>query len=175
MLYKLPRGTRAALNTLATASGLVVGQLYLITDENRLAVGLTTSTYDTFARQSEAKTGSLNFEFDGGGAALTTGLKIAAMLIVPFACTITGWTALADQSGSAVVDLWKDTYANYPPTSADSITASAKPTITTAARAQSSALPGWTTSAAAGDVIFPSITSVTGIQTLLLSLNFARI
>jgi len=52
--FQCPRGTRAALNSLAGASGLKVGEIYLITDENRLAVGLTTSTYEVFAKVSEA-------------------------------------------------------------------------------------------------------------------------
>ena len=32
-------------------------------------------------------------------------------------------------SGSIVIDVWKDTYANFPPIVADTITASAKPTL----------------------------------------------
>lgn len=43
--YKHPRGTRAALQAKAAAGTLVAGQVYLITDEQRLAVALTTTTY----------------------------------------------------------------------------------------------------------------------------------
>lgn len=39
------RGTRAQLNAAAAASGLKAGEPYLITDEGRLAVGLSVSTY----------------------------------------------------------------------------------------------------------------------------------
>lgn len=42
---QIKRGTRAQVNAAAAASELLVGELYLITDENRLAVGLTISTY----------------------------------------------------------------------------------------------------------------------------------
>ncbi len=52
--YKHPRGTRAALNALASGNNLIVGQIYVITDESRLAVALTTSTYEVFAKYSEA-------------------------------------------------------------------------------------------------------------------------
>lgn len=48
------RGTRAALDALAAGSGLLAGQVYVITDEGRLAVALTTSTFETFAREDEA-------------------------------------------------------------------------------------------------------------------------
>ncbi len=86
---------------------------------------------------------TLTFVIDGGGAAIATGIK--GDLEIPFACTINQVTLLADQSGSIVVDIWKDTYANYPPTGADSITASAKPTISAAAKSQDATLTGWTT------------------------------
>lgn len=52
------RGTRAALNAIATAAGLKPGQLYVITDEGRIAMALTASTYETYAKQSEAGGGS---------------------------------------------------------------------------------------------------------------------
>lgn len=43
------RGTRLALDTLASGSGLLTGQVYVITDEfGRIAVATSTSTYDTF-------------------------------------------------------------------------------------------------------------------------------
>jgi hypothetical protein len=48
------RTTRATLDTTATASGLKQGEIYLITDEDRLAVGLSTSTYETYAKEDEA-------------------------------------------------------------------------------------------------------------------------
>lgn len=51
--YRFPRGTRAALNAKATGGTIVVGQPYLITDEGRIAVGLTTSTYEVYAKESE--------------------------------------------------------------------------------------------------------------------------
>lgn len=48
------RGTRANLNTLAASNGLAAGEIYLITDENRLAMGLSANTYETYALESEA-------------------------------------------------------------------------------------------------------------------------
>jgi hypothetical protein len=48
------RGTRSALDALATANGLLPGQIYIITDESRIAVALSVNTYETYAKQSEA-------------------------------------------------------------------------------------------------------------------------
>jgi hypothetical protein len=90
---------------------------------------------------------------------------------VDYACTITQVTMLADQSGSVVVDIWKDVYANYPPTVADTITASAKPTITTATKSKDSTLTGWTTNVSAGDTLRFNIDSVTTITRLNLTLK----
>jgi hypothetical protein len=109
---------------------------------------------------------------DGGGVAITTGVKCDVTLDV--ACTIDRWTLLADQSGSIVVDIWKDTYANAPPTIADVITAAAKPTITAALKGQSSTLTGWTTSIAAGDVLRFNVNSVTTIQRVTLALRVRK-
>ena len=55
-------------------------------------------------------------------------------------------------SGSIVIDVWKDTYANFPPTVADTITASAKPTLSSATKSDDTTLTGWTTAVTAGDV-----------------------
>jgi hypothetical protein len=81
---------------------------------------------------------------------------------------------LADQSGSIVVDVWKDTYANYPPTNADTITASAKPTISSATKSQDATLSGWTTSVAAGDILAFNVDSVTSIQRVTISLRVTK-
>lgn len=112
---------------------------------------------------------AIEFIIDGGGSAITTGVK--AYLEVPFACTINRVTMLADQSGSIVVDIWKDTYANYPPTVADTICASAKPTITTATKSQDSTLTGWTTSVVAGDILGFNVDSITTCTRVTISLR----
>lgn len=48
------RGTRAALNALASSNSLLVGQIYFITDENRLAIATSASAYESLAKQSES-------------------------------------------------------------------------------------------------------------------------
>lgn len=116
---------------------------------------------------------SITFIIDGGGATITTGVK--GDLEIPFSCTITVATLLADQSGSIVVNVWKDTFANFPPTVADKITASAPPTITTATNSKDSTLTGWTTSITAGDTLRFNVDSITTIQRVTLSLKVKRL
>lgn len=124
-------------------------------------------TWSTVPGSAAAR--AITFAMDGGGAALTTGVK--ADVYVPYACTITAVTMLADQTGSVVVDIWKDVYANYPPTVADSITASAKPTISAAVKSQDTTLTGWTTTIAAGDTLRFNIDSVSTLMRLNLTLT----
>lgn len=109
------------------------------------------------------------FVIDGGGSTITTGAK--GDLSIPFACTITGQRVLLDQSGSIVIDIWKDTYANFPPTVADTITASAKPTISSATKTEDTTLTGWTKTIAAGDTLRFNVDSVTTAQRATITLK----
>jgi hypothetical protein len=119
---------------------------------------------------SNQRTREIVFVIDGGGVTITTGTK--GYLPIDFACTITQVTMVADQSGAAVVDIWKDTYANFPPVNADSITASATPTITASGvKSQDATLTGWTTSIAAGDVLGFNVDSVTSFTKLTITLK----
>jgi hypothetical protein len=111
-------------------------------------------------------------ELENSGSAITTGVK--KDITLDYACTITQVTLLADQSGSIVLDLWVDTYANYPPTVADTITASAKPTISAATKSQDSTLTGWTTTFAAGSTMRVNVDSVATVTRVLMALKVRR-
>jgi hypothetical protein len=105
----------------------------------------------------------LTWVIGNGTDVITTGVKTP--ISVPIACTITKVRILsadaATLSGAIVLDIWKDTYANFPPTNADSITAAAPPTITASAnKSEDSTLTGWTTSIAAGDVLIANVDSI---------------
>ncbi len=120
---------------------------------------------------------AIEFVIDGGGVALSTGLK--GYLEVPYDATITRATLLADQSGSVVVDVFKCTYANFDassthPVAGDKITASAPPTISTATKSQDSTLTGWTTSISAGDILAFNVNSATTITRVTISLKITR-
>lgn len=113
-----------------------------------------------------------DFIIDGGGSAITTGVK--GDLVIDFDFTIKAATLLADQTGSIVIDLWKDTYANFPPTNADTITASAKPTLSSATKSQDATLTGWTVNGNAGDILRVNVDSVSTVQRVTLSLKLER-
>lgn len=104
-----------------------------------------------------------------GLAVVSTG--IAARVYFPCGVTIYQWTIGADASGSIQFDLWVDSHDNYPPTVADTITASAKPLLSSAISGQSSALTGWTTLIRAGSWLFVNVDSCTTIMQATLCLS----
>lgn len=103
------------------------------------------------------------------GSVLTTGVK--ADFLVPFSCTIRRVTLLADQNGNIVIDIWKNTFANFPPTGTNSITAAAKPTLAAANKFQDSVLSGWTTTISAGDILRFNIDSVLTVTRVTVCLD----
>lgn len=118
------------------------------------------------------RTSAIIWTIDGGGSAITTGQK--GYIEIPFACTITAARSFADQSGSIVVDVWADSYANYPPTDADSITASAPITISATTKSQDTTLTGWDTAIAAGDILGFNVDSVSTITRLTIVLSVTK-
>ena len=159
----LTRAGDATVQGTLTAAGLGATPLN--------ATNLTSGTVP--AARLPARIGAIGLVIDGGGAVITTGVK--GFLEVPFACTITAATLLSTDaavtSGSIVIDIWKDTYANYAPTVADTITASAKPTLSSAIKSRDTNLTGWTTAIAAGDVLGFKVDSVTTVTRVTLSLT----
>jgi hypothetical protein len=156
--------TRAAQ---PSADAVDVGTLYAVTDE----AGIIERSDGT------------DWQGIGGTTFNTAGMSILLAtptvddyidVVVPFDCTITGVTLLADQSGSIVVDIWEDSYANFPPIDADSITASAPPPITAATKSVDTTLVGWTTTLTAGTVLRFNVDSVTDITQATLALTLVR-
>lgn len=118
---------------------------------------------------------TLNFVIDGAGLPITTGVKGDAH--IDFACTVTGWSLLADTAGAIVVDIWRDSYANYPPTDADAMPGSGKePTIAASAtKAQDLSITDWTSDdIAAGDVLRFNVDSCADITRCTLALKLVR-
>lgn len=111
---------------------------------------------------------TINYIIDGGGSAITTGVK--GFVEIPYNMTITGWQIFADQVGSVVVDVWKDVYANFPPTVADTITGSEKPTLASAQSNQDLSLTTWTTSLIKGDILAYNVDSASTIQRITISI-----
>jgi hypothetical protein len=116
----------------------------------------------------KAYTRTINFIVDGGGQAITTGSK--GFCHLDFACTIMDWTIVSDVSGSAVVDVKRATYANFPTTA--SIAGTAKPTLSSAQKNQNTTLTGWgSTAIADGDVLEFVVDSAATVTRLCVSLK----
>lgn len=116
---------------------------------------------------------AIQFIIDGGGATIGTGEK--GHVEVPFDCTVVGWSIFADNAaGSCVIDVWKTTYAGFPPSGGNSITGSDKPTLSAVQKNQSTALTGWTTALAKGDVLAFNVDSLTTKQRVTVVLKVQK-
>ena len=113
---------------------------------------------------------TLGAVIDGAGSVPATGSK--GYIRVPWPCTITMWTIIADISGSCAFTVKAGTWAIPPSTS--SIVASAKPTLTSAQAATSSTLTGWTTALNQGDVVEFNLDSVTTCTRIILELQVTK-
>lgn len=167
----------------ATADGWLVGDRFgdmLTSGSNPDLVAIEALSGTTGAlRKTAANTWALDdgttdiiFVKDNNGVVIPTGIQ--GDIHVPFACTITGIFIFTDATGSIVVDLWKDTYANFPPTDADSITASAPVTVSSAQKATDTTLTGWTTSVTAGDIIRVNVDSASTVTRFTLAIRVKR-
>lgn len=107
--------------------------------------------------------------FDGLGAELVPG--VWGDVPVHFDGTILRWRLLTLEAGDLQVDVWKTDYAGFPPTVTDTITGSDVPTISAGQKAESTALTGWTTDVAVGDVLRFNIDSVSAITKATLTLT----
>jgi len=100
--------------------------------------------------------------------AFSTGPK-KAFMVVPVSGTITKWELMGDAAGSCVLDIWNDSFVNFPPTVADSITASSKPTLTGTRTASDATLTGWSRAVAAGDKLYINVDG-NGLLSVVLNL-----
>jgi len=111
--------------------------------------------------KSGLKTVQVAVTLDGQGGVISTGLK--GFTTIPYSGTITGWQLFADQSGSIVIDVWKDVYASFPPTVADTITGSEKPTLSSVQNNQDLTLTTWTTAVATNDILAINVDSASTV------------
>lgn len=116
----------------------------------------------------QVTTRNFGLTLDGGGSAITAGHIFAAR--IPYTGTITGWELVADQPGDIIIDLWKDTYANFPPTIADTITGSEKPTLSSQQKNRDFTLSTWTTSVTEGDWIYFKVDSASVLTFVTLTI-----
>jgi len=151
------------------------GSLTLSGTTNQLADSGSALTYNGVAIATTI-TNSFGVHLDGGGLVLATGL--AGYSTIVNGGTIQSCIMLADQTGSAVVDIWRCTYGQFDagsthPVAGDKITSSAPPTILSAVKS-TNALTGWSLTVTNGDVIAWSVTACTNITKLDISVTTTR-
>jgi len=103
-----------------------------------------------------SNTGAFFYIIDGGGVVPSTGLR--GTVNVPTNCTVSGWSLIADQAGSIVVDVLHSTFTGFPTNS--SICGADKPTLASAQKNENLALTEWTPGLLAGDVLQFNVVSV---------------
>lgn len=138
---------------------------------NATGLPLSTGVTGTLAAANlttNTKTRSIGVTIDGGGAAISSGS--VRYQYIPYGCTITAATMIADQTGSAVVDVWVAAYPTMP-TSANKITSATPPTLSSAQVSQNTTLTSWTTAIAAGSILAFSVTSASTVTTINLTLT----
>jgi len=114
------------------------------------------------------ESGAITMTFDGRGADIATGVSNPA--VARRSGVVTGATILSYQTCSISIDVWVDSYANHPPTDADSIT-SAAPITLSSANKNTPALTGWTTAFNAGDEFVFNVDSNTGCENVVVVLE----
>ena len=144
-----------------TSRNISEGDLRQFSDDIADSVVFYDDSYDT-----------IQFIIDGGGSAITTGIK--GDIMIPFNCSVLGWDIVGDTSGSIVVDVWKDTYANFPPTVGDSITGSEKPTLSSATKNQDLALSSWTTTFSRNDWLRFNVDSASTVTRVTIVIRVKR-
>jgi len=121
---------------------------------------------------SSCNLGSFGINLSNGSSDITTGQK--GYVKIPYPGTISDWTIMTDTSGSIVIDIWKDSLANFPPTSLDSITNGNYAYLSNQIVNSDNVLSGWTTTFLANDVFTFDVIGVTGVTNINLTLNVIK-
>lgn len=163
--------SQGAIDTSITTHAAVATAHHVKTvDASQLSAGLLPAA----RLPANQKLASLTFIIDGGGSAIETGQK--GHLRVPFACTLSAWTLEADQSGAIKIDVWRDTYGNFPPDNTDSLCNGHEPEIAASGqKAEDTDLSDWASQAlVAGDILAFNVDSCATITRATLSLKVTK-
>lgn len=121
-------------------------------------------------------TGQVSFEFDGGGAAIST--DAYKYTTAPYKLVITAAELQAETVGDLVVDIWSiataSDYSSSRPANTDSICASAPPTLSCNAYVYDATLTGWTKTVAANSPLTARVESAAAITHAFLNLKYSR-
>jgi hypothetical protein len=155
-------------NTGISAGDLVAGQIYRATPLQALFSGA--GGFDLSCIGSSLVLSAIQFFIDGGGVAITPGLKV--WVRIPFPFQITAWHVLSDQTGSCVLDVWDNGHA-FPTSSI--IGAGNKPTLSSAQIADAN-VSGWTSTVLSqGDYVGVDVVSATTVTKIFMDLAGQRL
>jgi hypothetical protein len=157
-------GISGSLNATSFTGSLLGTASY---SQNSLSSSFATTA--SFATSSPSS-GSFGITIDGAGSTITTGNK--GHVVIPYNGTITGWTIVADQSGSCVIDVWKAN--NLIPTSSNTIAGTEKPTLSNQQLNSDTNLTTWTSSISTGDIIAFNVDSATTVTRVNLSISVIK-
>ncbi len=112
-------------------------------------------------------TGCRNTQFsmqiNAGSSTISTGFK--GYTRIERNLTILGWELVANTSGTVSIDLWKTGFANFPPTSSNSIVAGLYPQLNNQLTNFTGSVPTWTINCSQGDYIGFTVNSgVSGVS-----------
>lgn len=161
-------GVVAASATIAPVTSITPGTALNATNLNKMENGIKDAA-DAAAAAAPGLLAGFSIILGNGGDAIISGVK--GFIEAPFAFVIERVALFADASGSIVVDIWKVPYTSFPPTSGNSITASARPTLSSAQKYQDATLTGWTTSIAKGDILAFNVVSATTVKQVTVALS----
>ncbi len=111
----------------------------------------------------------LSILIGNGVEVVTSGVK--GYIEAPFDCEIEAYRLVGDASGSITIDLWRDSFANFPPSSGDSICGTTKPNLNGEQRKENSSLIGWSRTLSKGDWLAICVESATTVKQVTLSLT----
>jgi hypothetical protein len=115
---------------------------------------------------------ALEFSIGDGTNVITTGIKHG--IKVPFSGTFVTWEiGVIVTNGTITFDVWRDSYANFPPTDADSVCGAALPTIAVSGAKATGDASGWT-AITAGDWLFINVDAVATMKQCTLALMLKK-
>ena len=133
----------------------------------------STNLNSIFSPSGHTHYGGIGFTIDAHNSVITDGLK--GSIIIPYNATIQSWTIIANTSGNVSIDIWKDTFNNYPPTSGDSIVGMEYISLNNEQKNQDLNLTSWNTSVSFGDILSFRIISATTISKVYVMINVLKL
>lgn len=112
-----------------------------------------------------------SYVIDGAGAEIVQGFK--GFVEIPFAMWVTGWTIVAEQAGSCVVDIVKSNgYAGFPTTV--SIVDNDRPTLNNTQKNQNTNPSAWVRAIGQGDLLGFTVLGAGTVQSVTVALSGTR-